>query len=274
MAVAFFQSVLGSRIQLQNSQSQDNWSRVVLKEVVSADKVLVTTRWIFLHPQLMGFTGQTWLFPISACVVMIIVPVCYSDCFFEANEAAENARGRVWSMGMGWIRMHVSLYLFASWSILFPWMSVSTVALFTSLWIKLKRLERSGLVFTAAYWGDPIKALKSCLFRSVTGRSSWVLRWGWMRIGLVLEMDFSWDMTIEGHFVDASLSPWRHKIGFFGIQNGTGLPTLWFLHGKIHSRHKNHHLRELLRYPQVLFYLLHEGDISKDQTGMGWILGL
>jgi hypothetical protein len=43
VVVAFFQSVLGFRIQLQKSLNHDSWSKVVLKDVVSADSVLVTT---------------------------------------------------------------------------------------------------------------------------------------------------------------------------------------------------------------------------------------
>ena len=40
----FFQSVHGFRIQLQNNLNHDSWSRVVEREVVSAARVLVTTR--------------------------------------------------------------------------------------------------------------------------------------------------------------------------------------------------------------------------------------
>ena len=208
VVVAFFQSVLGFRIQLQKSLNHDSWSKVVLKDVVSADSVLVTTLWIFLQPQLIGFTGHTWFFPMSAWVVMIIVPVCGSGCFLEANDASEKARNRIWSMGIGWILTCVSLYFLASWRILFPWMRVSTVALFTSLCRKLKRLDRSGLVFTDAYWSDPISALKSCLSLSL-----WLEGFLVFFVVVGCELDWFWKRTflvtwqLSSRFVGAFLFP-------------------------------------------------------------------
>ena len=85
VSVGFRQSVRGSLIQLQNSLNHDSWSNVELSDVVSAASVLVTTLWIFLHPQLMGLTGQTWFFPMSSCVVMIMVPVWDSGCFLRGK---------------------------------------------------------------------------------------------------------------------------------------------------------------------------------------------
>ena len=155
VSVGFFQLVWGSRIQLQNKRNQESWSSVVFNDVVSADNVLVTTRCIFLQPQLIGFTTQTWFLPMFSCVVLIIVPVWDSGCLFDAKDASENARKRILSMGIGWILIEVYLCLLASCKVLFACMRVSNVALLISLCKKLNRLAKSGLVFTDAYWRDP-----------------------------------------------------------------------------------------------------------------------
>ena len=101
VSVGFFHLVLGLMIQFQNKRNHDSWSSVVLREVVSAESVLVTTLWIFLHPQLIGLTGHVWFLAMSSCVVMIIMPVCDSGTFLEANDASENARNRILLSGIG-----------------------------------------------------------------------------------------------------------------------------------------------------------------------------
>jgi len=45
---------------------------------------------------------------------MIIIPVCESGCFFEENEASENARNLNLLIGIGWMVIVVSLWRFAS----------------------------------------------------------------------------------------------------------------------------------------------------------------
>ena len=121
VSVGFFQFIFGFLIQLQNRCNHDNWLRVVLRHVVSADKVLVTTRWIFLQPHEIGLTGQTWFLEISSWVAMIIIPVWDSGIFLEANDASETAWNLIFSMGIDWMWMEVSLWRLASWRIRFPW---------------------------------------------------------------------------------------------------------------------------------------------------------
>ena len=62
--------------------------------MVSAAKVLVTIRCIFLQPQDTGLTGHLVLHPMSLWVAMIKVPVRELGLLFEAKEASENARNR------------------------------------------------------------------------------------------------------------------------------------------------------------------------------------
>ena len=235
VSVGFFQLVCGSRIQLQNKRNQESWSSVVFNDVVSADRVLVTTLCIFLHPQLIGFTTQTGFLPMSSCVVMIIVPVWDSGCFFDAKDASENARKRILSMGIGWILMEVSLCLLASCKVLFAWMRVSIVALLISLCKKLKRLAKSGLVFTDAYWRDPMSARRSWRSRSVTGNSSWAFRSGWMWIGLILVMYFSCDMTMVWSFCWFISIPVNTKFCDFFAPKGNFFSSSWIAFWKYSS---------------------------------------
>ena len=196
VSVVFFQLIIGLLIHAQYNLNHDNWSKVLPKEVVSAERVLVTTRWIFLQPHDIGFTAQTWFLEISAWVVMMIIPVCDSGCFFEANEASEKARNRTLSMGIGWIRMWVSLYLLASCNTWLACIKVAMVALFMSLWRNDKRLARSGLVFTDANCNEPMSPRNWCFSCSVTSNSSLAFLCGSIWIGSILDTYFSWDMVM------------------------------------------------------------------------------
>jgi hypothetical protein len=60
-----FHSVLGSCNHFQYKRSQDSWSRAVARDAVSADKVLVTTRWIFLLPHIKGDIGHSVFLEMS-----------------------------------------------------------------------------------------------------------------------------------------------------------------------------------------------------------------
>ena len=71
------------------------------KDVVSADKVLVTTFCIFLLLQVMGLIGHCLLVDISLWVPTMINPACESGFLLEANEASENAINRKSNGGMG-----------------------------------------------------------------------------------------------------------------------------------------------------------------------------
>ena len=151
-----FQFSHGFWNQPQYKRNHDNWSSVEFKDIVSAESVLTTTFWIFLHPQLMGLTGHWWFLAISACVVMMIIPVCESDCFFEENDASEKARNLIFWKSIGCILMVMSLCFLALWSTLLASFKVEIVAVLIELWRWLNLLAKSGLVFTDAYCRDPI----------------------------------------------------------------------------------------------------------------------
>ena len=182
-----FQLSCGFIIQAQNKRSQESWSNVELSEVASADNVLTTTFWIFLHPHDIGDTGLVTLFLIWSWLVIIIMPVWESGCFFDEKEASEKAKNRILSTRIGWIVMAISLKRFASCRTLLAWTRVCTLALFTWLCRKLSRLDRSGLVFTAAYWSDPIRARRSCCSSLVTGLSISFLRSELTWMGSILD---------------------------------------------------------------------------------------
>ena len=58
-------SVLGSCYHFQYKRSQDSWSSAEANDAVSAERVLVTTRWIFLLPRIKGDIGHSMFFEMS-----------------------------------------------------------------------------------------------------------------------------------------------------------------------------------------------------------------
>ena len=67
VSLGCFQLMFGFCIHPQNKRYHDSWSKVELSDIVSADSVLTTTFWIFLHPQLIGLTGH-WKFFGNICM--------------------------------------------------------------------------------------------------------------------------------------------------------------------------------------------------------------
>ena len=53
---------------------------------------------------------------MSLWVAKIIIPVWFSGFLADANDAFENNKNLRSLIGIGWIRMHMSLYRLASWS--------------------------------------------------------------------------------------------------------------------------------------------------------------
>ena len=192
----FFQSIEGSSNHAQYSFSHDNWSRVDAKDIVSAERVLVTTFWIFLQPHDNGLMGQETFCDILLWVPNMILPACESGLDFEANDASENARKRKSSRDIGWIHSWTSWCLLPSCKTRFASISVSTWALLIFDCNMLRRLDKSGRVFTAAYWRLPIKARSSWRSESVTGSSGVDFLFMSMLMGLILRMYSLWERMI------------------------------------------------------------------------------
>ena len=133
VSVGLRHSVFGFNIHAQHSFTQDNWSSTVWRETVSAARVLVTTRCIFLQPQTNGLTGQVTFLLMSAWVLIIIQPVWELGLFAEANDASENAKNLSDSKGIGWILISTSWCFFAKCRVWLPIIRVSPVALLMAL---------------------------------------------------------------------------------------------------------------------------------------------
>ena len=146
---------------------------------VSAARVLVTTRCIFLQPHEIGLTGHLVLLPISLWVAITMEPVWELGLLFDANEASEKARNLRSAVAIGWILMVTSWCFLASWRAWFAVMRVSIVARLMADWRILNLLDKSGLVWTDAYCRLPMRALNCCLSSSVTGDSLCFLRFLW-----------------------------------------------------------------------------------------------
>ena len=80
------QVVVGSWSRFQYNLTHDNWSKAVANEVVSADKVLVTTRWIFL------LIGHSWFLTMLVWVRTMILPAYECDLLLDANDASESTK--------------------------------------------------------------------------------------------------------------------------------------------------------------------------------------
>ena len=174
--LGFFQGTLSSIVQAQHSFTQDNWSRTVPRETVSAAKVLVTTLWIFLHPHTKGLTGHVMFWLMFLWVLKMIQPVCELGFPFEAKEASENAKNLRSGIEMGFTVIATSECFLASCKAELAWSSVPTFALLISDWRKLNLLDKSGRVWTAAYWRLPMRALRSWRSDSLTSDSSCLRR--------------------------------------------------------------------------------------------------
>ena len=154
---AFCHRHFQSRIQAQYSLIHARVSTAPASDMASADNVLTTTFWIFFECQTRGFTGLVWLVLIWPAITSM--PWCESGTLGDANEASENAMNRVSSNGIGWNLMGTSACILASWRILFPSIKVPTTALLIWDWSHPGREHKSGRVFTAAYWREPMRAL-------------------------------------------------------------------------------------------------------------------
>ena len=97
--------------------------------MASADKVLVTTRWIFFVPHDKGLILQDLFFEISFWVAMMIMPAYDSGFDFDAKDASENAENQSSSILIGWIRMVTSWCFLAMCNVLLAMINVVTVAL-------------------------------------------------------------------------------------------------------------------------------------------------
>ena len=182
----FCQWIFESSNQAQYSLIQVNWSRDVDSADVSADNVLVTMRWIFFVPHDNGLITQDLFWVISLWVARIIIPAWDSGLLFDAKDASEKATNLTSLRGIGWILIFTSLCFLALWRTLLAVTSVDTVAELIWDCKRLSELERSGLVWTAAYWSDPTNPLRLCRSSSVTVDSSWVFLIGVMEIGWML----------------------------------------------------------------------------------------
>lgn len=114
-----------SRSQAQNRRSHDNWSNDEVNAMVSAERVLVTTFWIFLQPHEIGLTGHVTFCVISLWVVRMMDPAWESGAFLEANDASENARNLTSWVDTGWMVMDTSWCLFASWRVRLAWINLT-----------------------------------------------------------------------------------------------------------------------------------------------------
>ena len=216
-----------SNVQAQHRRIHESWSSTVLSDTVSAAKVLVTTLWIFLHPQDIGLTGQVVFLEISLWVLIIMLPVCDSGFFLDANDASENARNLKSWQAIGCMWMDTLEWRLASWRVLLALMRVSTVAWLISDCRKLKRLAKSGRVWTEAYWRLPMRPLRAIFSSAVTlecssFRWSWVILIGWIllmhsvceRVMLLLGC---WNISI----------PVKVKLSIFWDPKGYTLSKCW-----------------------------------------------
>ena len=154
------------------------------------------------------------------CVAMIIEPECESGCFGDEKDASEKARNLSCLISIGWILILVSLWRFASWRVLFASIRVDIVAVLIALCKWLKRLERSGRVFTAAYCKDPIMALSSNFSSALMLRSICCFRSLLMWIGSIFVTDFSWESMMRLSCCCIISTPVKTKFWYFLEPNG------------------------------------------------------
>ena len=112
-------------------------------------------------------------------------PACESGFLADENEASENAMNLKSVNGIGLMVMVTSWCFLASWSTLLASIKVSTLAWLIADWRNESLLERSGLVFIAAYCKLPTIPRRASRSVSVTGSSSWVFRLVSIWIGLI-----------------------------------------------------------------------------------------
>ena len=250
-----FHGTLLSSNHAQQSRIQESWSSTVLKETVSAANVLVTTLWVFLHPHDIGFTTQVVLLPMSLWVLMIIQPVWESGFFREANDASEKAKNLRSAQAMGLMVNDTLECLLASWRVRLASSRVCIVAWLISDCRKLKRLDKSGRVWTDAYWRLPIKPLSAIFSSEVTLAVSSFRRSIGILMGLIALMHLLWESVL------ALLGCWNMsqpvKVNWqpFEIQMGTAFPTLEVWTWTFDFPHIDHHLHVPQWYLQGLEFL-------------------
>ena len=178
-----FHSVVGSCNHFQYSRNQDSWSRAVASEAVSADKVDVTTRWIFLLPHINGEIGHSVFFEISWWVATVMLPAYELGLLWDANEASEKVIKRRSWWGMDLMVMVTSWWRLASCNKRLASISVSMVPELI-LDCKLEsRFDKSGRVLVEACCNDPTKPRRCPLSLSLISRLGWVFRWKSIGIG-------------------------------------------------------------------------------------------
>ena len=185
MVSGFCHGMAGLSNQAQYTRIHVSWSSVVDKADVSADKVLVTTRWIFLVPQDSGLITHDLFWAMSLWVAKTIIPAYDSGLALDAKDASEKAMNLRSSGAIGFILIVTSWCFFAVWRVLLAIIRVVMVALLIWDCNWLSALDRSGRVWTAAYCKDPISPLSRCLSSSVTAASSCARRSGFSEIGLM-----------------------------------------------------------------------------------------
>ena len=113
-------------------------------------------------------------------------PACESGLVDDENEASENARNLKSEYGIGLIVIVTSWCFLASCSRRLASIKFSILAWLSVDWRNDNLLERSGLVFIAAYCKLPTRPRKANLSGSVTGFSSWDFLLDSIVIGLIL----------------------------------------------------------------------------------------
>ena len=223
----FLHCVHGSWSQLQKIRNHDSWSTDDANAMVSAANVLVTTLWIFLDPHVIGLIGHWTLELISLWVATIMCPACESGLLWEEKDASLKTMN-LKSLGlMDLIVIVTSWWCLASWRSLFPSFKVSMVALFIDDWRRDNRLERSGLVWVAAYCKLPINPRNANLSSSVTASSGWVLRLTSILIGGILQTYLDWlNVMLKSPCCWTSM-PVKVKPLVLWLPNGNFFSSFW-----------------------------------------------
>ena len=181
---AFIQTLSGSRqgtagflIHSHIKRSQLAVSTADDNAYVSDARVLATTRSIFFEYHDSGLAVAFFWSKMSLWVAKNKPPFWLWSFSRVAKEASEYATIRMSSHGMLAILIDTSAWVFASPRSRLASNRSLMVAQFIFDWRKLKRAERSGRVFVAAYCREPMRPRKFWRSPSVTGSDSCFLRW-------------------------------------------------------------------------------------------------
>ena len=123
-------------------------------------------------------------------------PACESGFVADENEASENARKRKSGYGIGLIVIVTSWCFLASCSRRLASIRFSILAWLIVDCRNDNLLERSGLVFMAAYCTLPTRPRNANLSGSVTGFSSWDFLLVSIVIGLIFRTYADWFMVM------------------------------------------------------------------------------